>query len=128
VIIRSREQMQPFTARPTWKPLDAHDHTMHHQHLRLLFADHPGRCGRVAGEAAGIYLDDSKNRVTDETIRLLVQRAEGFGRRGRIDATFSGEKTIVTEERAVLHAGVRTAAGERCAVDGVNFVPGWRVE
>ena len=97
---------------------------MRHQHLRSLFADNPGRGGRVAVEAAGIYLDHSKNRVTDETIRLLVQRAEGCGRRGRTDATFSGEKIIVTEERAVLHAALRTAAGERCVVDGGNVVPG----
>jgi len=124
VIIRSREQMQPFTARPTWKPLDAHDHTMHHQHLRLLFADHPGRCGRVAGEAAGIYLDDSKNRVTDEAHRLLAQFAASSGRRGRMDVTFSREKVVVTEERAVLHAALRAAAGERCVVDGGNVVPG----
>ena len=77
MIIPSREQTQPFTRRPTWKTLEAHSRTMRHQHLRSLFADNPGRRERVAVEAAGIYLDHSKNRVTDETIRLLVQRAEG---------------------------------------------------
>ena len=77
MIVPSREQTQPFTARPAWKALEAHDRTMRHQHLRSLFADNPGRRERVAVEAAGIYLDHSKNRVTDETIRLLVQLAEG---------------------------------------------------
>jgi len=124
VIIRSTVQTQPLTARPAWKALEAHYHAMRNLHLRQLFADDPRRGERFAAEAGGIYLDYSKNRVTDETIRLLVQLAEGCGLRGCIDATFSGEKIILTEERAVLHGALRAAAGERCAVDGVNVVPG----
>jgi glucose-6-phosphate isomerase len=124
VVIRSTVQTQPFTARPKWKAREAHDHTMRHQHLRQLFADDPWRRERFAVEAAGTYFEYSKNRIIDETIRLPVELAEGCGLRGRIAATFSGEKITVTEECAVLHAGVRTAADERCVVDDVNVVPG----
>jgi len=123
-MIGSTVQTQLLTARPTWKALEAHDHTMRHQHLRSLFADDPWRRERFAVEVAGTHFDYSKNRITEETIRLPVQLAGGCGLRGRIDALFGGEKINVTEKRAVLHAGVRTAVGERCVVDGVNVVPG----
>ena len=119
----STGQTQPLTARPAWKALEAHHETMSHVHLRQLFADDPGRGERFAAEGAGLYLDYSKNRVTDETIRLLVQLAEECGLRGRIDAMFSGEKINVTEDRAVLHIALRAAEGERFVVDGVDVVP-----
>jgi len=119
----STGQTQPLTARPAWKALEAHHETMSHVHLRQLFADDPGRGARFAAEGAGLYLDYSKNRVTDETIRLLVQLAEECGLRGRIDAMFSGEKINVTEDRAVLHIALRAAEGERFVVDGVDVVP-----
>ncbi|MGB7590205.1 MAG: glucose-6-phosphate isomerase [Terriglobia bacterium] len=119
----STGQTQPLTARPAWKSLEAHYQTMSHVHLRQLFANDPGRGERFAAEGAGLYLDYSKNRVTDETIRLLVQLAEECGLRGRIDAMFSGEKINVTEDRAVLHIALRAAEGERFVVDGVDVVP-----
>ena len=119
----STGQTQPLTARPAWKALEAHHETMSHVHLRQLFADDPGRGERFAAEGAGLYLDYSKNRVTDETIRLLVQLAEECGLRGRIDAMFSGEKINVTEDRAVLHVALRAAEGDRFVVDGVDVVP-----
>jgi glucose-6-phosphate isomerase len=119
----STGQTQPPTARPAWKALEAHHQTMSHVHLRQLFANDPGRGERFAAEGAGLYLDYSKNRVTDETIRLLLQLAEECGLRGRIDAMFSGEKINVTEDRAVLHIALRAAEGERFVVDGVDVVP-----
>ena len=119
----STGQTQPPTARPAWKALEAHHQTMSHVHLRQLFANDPGRGERFAAEGAGLYLDYSKNCVTDETMRLLVQLAEECGLRGRIDAMFSGEKINVTEDRAVLHIALRAAEGERFVVDGVDVVP-----
>ncbi len=119
----STGQTQPLTARPAWKALEAHYQTMSQVHLRQLFADDPGRGERFAAEGAGLYLDYSKNRVTDETIRLLVQLAAECGLRGRIDAMFSGEKINVTEDRAVLHIALRAVEGERFVVDGVDVVP-----
>ena len=92
-------------------------------HLRKLFADDPARGKRLALEAAGLYLDYSKNRVTDETIALLVKLAEESGLRGRIDAMFSGEKINITEKRAVLHVALRAPGGRRIMVDGKNVVP-----
>jgi len=119
----STGQTQPLTARPAWKALEAHYQTMSPVHLRQLFADDPGRGERFAAEGAGLYLDYSKNRVTEETIRLLVQLAEECGLRGRIEAMFSGERINVTEDRAVLHVALRAAEGERFVVDGVDVVP-----
>ena len=120
---RSTEREQPMTERTEWKALAAHYQAIRTVHLRELFADDPRRGERFALEAAGIYLDFSKNRVTDETIRLLVRLAEECGLRGRIDAMFGGEKINVTEERAVLHAALRAAEGERFVVDGRDVVP-----
>jgi len=119
----STGQTQPPTARPAWKALEAPHQTTSHVHLRQHFANDPGRGERFAAEGAGLYLDYSKNRVTDETIRLLLQLAEECGLRGRIDAMFSGEKINVTEDRAVLHIALRAAEGERFVVDGVDVVP-----
>ena len=92
-------------------------------HLRSLFADDPRRGERLAAEGAGLYLDYSKNRITDETIRLLVNLAEECGLRERIEAMFQGQKINVTENRAVLHIALRAPKGEQILVDGVDVVP-----
>jgi glucose-6-phosphate isomerase len=92
-------------------------------HLRQLFADDPGRGERLSVEAAGLYLDYSKNRVTDETLKLLLQLAEESGLRRRIDAMFSGEKINITEKRAVLHTALRAPKDATILVDGKNVVP-----
>ena len=92
-------------------------------HLRRLFADDPGRGERLTAEAAGLFLDYSKNRVTDETLGLLLQLAEESGLRARIDAMFRGEKINVTEDRAVLHVALRAPEGESIVVDGEDVVP-----
>src|SRR5512146_1755023 len=89
--------------RPAWKALGAHYNEIRELHLRKLFADDPSRGERMSAEAAGIYLDYSKNRITDETVKLLLQLAHESGVRARIDAMFGGEKINVTEKRAVLH-------------------------
>ena len=96
---------------------------MRQVHLRQLFADDPRRGERLAVEAAGLYLDYSKNRITDETLRLLLQLAQECGLRERIDAMFRGEKINVTEQRAVLHTALRAPKDERIVVDGVDVVP-----
>ena len=101
----------PHTASTTklaaWQVLDRHHQAMRRVHLRTLFADDPGRGERMAEEAAGIYLDYSKNRIKDETLKLLTALAEESGLRARIDAMFRGEKINVTEDRAVLHVALR---------------------
>ena len=106
-----------------WKALASHYKTVSKLHLRQLFADDPKRGQRLALEAIGLYLDYSKNRVTDETIQLLLQLAEDSGLRDRIDAMFSGEKINVTEKRAVLHVALRAPKDEEILVDGKNVVP-----
>jgi glucose-6-phosphate isomerase len=112
----------PLPERSTWKELSVHYAQMRDVHLRDLFADDPGRGERLAVEACGIYLDYSKNRVTDETLRLLLRLAEESGLRARIDAMLAGERINVTENRAVLHVALRAPRGERIAVDGVDVV------
>ena len=112
-----------LTARPAWKALQSHYEQIRSQHLRGLFADDPKRGERMTVEAAGIFLDYSKNRVTDETLKLLRQLAEECGLRGRIEAMFRGEKINVTENRAVLHVALRAPRGASIMVDGVNVVP-----
>ena len=92
-------------------------------HLRKLFADDPKRGERMTAEAAGIFLDYSKNRITDETLKLLLQLAEESGLRSRIDAMFRGDKINVTEKRAVLHVALRAPKGASIVVDGENVVP-----
>ncbi|HXH27997.1 MAG TPA: glucose-6-phosphate isomerase, partial [Candidatus Polarisedimenticolia bacterium] len=94
---------QPADARPAWRALERHLQEVRELHLRDLFAADPGRGERLTAEAAGLYLDYSKNRVTDETLALLLQLAEESGLRARIDAMFRGETLNVTENRAVLH-------------------------
>ena len=112
-----------LTQRPAWVALGQHYQTMCSIHLRRLFADDPQRGERLAVEAAGLYLDYSKNRITDETIGLLIQLAEECTLRPRIAAMFSGEKINVTEQRAVLHTALRAPAGESVVVDGTDVVP-----
>ena len=113
----------PLRQRPAWKALEAHYGQVKDLSLRKLFADDPKRGERLTAEAVGIYLDYSKNRVTDETLRLLVQLAEECGLRERIDAMFRGDKINVTEKRAVLHVGPPRPQGTSIVVDGMNVVP-----
>jgi glucose-6-phosphate isomerase len=106
-----------------WKALTAHYKTVSKLHLRQLFADDPKRGQRMAVEAVGLYLDYSKNRVTDETLKLLLQLAAESGLRARFDAMFRGEKINITEKRAVLHVALRAPKDESIFVDGKNVVP-----
>jgi glucose-6-phosphate isomerase len=115
--------IKPLAKRPAWKALKAHFKKMQERHLRDLFAEDPKRGVRMAAEAVGITLDYSKNRVTDETVNLLVQLAEESGLRDRIGAMFSGAKINVTEKRAVLHVALRAPRGASIVVDGENAVP-----
>ena len=116
-------RIKPLTGRPAWKALAAHYKKMRERHLRDLFAEDPKRGERMIAEAVGITLDYSKNRVIDETVKLLVQLAEESGLRDRIDAMFSGEKINITEKRAVLHVALRAPRGASIVVDGENVVP-----
>jgi glucose-6-phosphate isomerase len=109
--------------RSPWSALTSHYKTASKLHLRQLFADDPKRGQRMAIQAVGLYLDYSKNRVTDETLKLLVQLAEGSGLQARIDAMFSGEKINITEKRAVLHVALRAPKDASILVDGKNVVP-----
>jgi glucose-6-phosphate isomerase len=112
-----------LTARPAWKALTAHAEKIRPLHLRQLFAEDPERGERLTLDAAGIYLDYSKHRITDETLALLLRLAEESGLRARIDAMFRGEKINVSEERAVLHVALRAPKGASIFVDGENVVP-----
>ena len=112
-----------LTEKPAWKALEEHYRKIRNVHLRSLFADDPLRGERLAAEGAGLYLDYSKNRITDETIRLLVNLAEECGLRERIEAMFRGEKINITENRAVLHIALRAPRSEKILVDGVDVVP-----
>ena len=113
----------PVVERPAWKALEAHYKKVRKLHLRKLFAQDAARGERLTVEALGIYLDYSKNRITDETLQLLLQLAEESGLRARIDAMFRGEKINVTENRAVLHVALRAPRDASIAVDGKNVVP-----
>jgi len=113
----------PPTSLPAWRALEAHYQKMRDVHLRTLFADDGARGSRLTAEAAGIFLDYSKNRVTDETLRLLVGLADESGLRDRIEAMFRGDKINVTEDRAVLHVALRAPKGSSIIVDGANVVP-----
>ena len=112
-----------LTQRPAWKELDRQSQKLRNQHLRDLFATDPVRGERMTAETAGIYLDYSKNRITDETIGLLLQLAHESNLRGRIEAMFRGEKINRTENRAVLHVALRAPKGASIVVDGENVVP-----
>jgi glucose-6-phosphate isomerase len=113
----------PLTTRPAWKALRRHCETIHQLSLRKLFADDRRRAERLATEGAGLYLDYSKNLITDETLKLLGQLAEESDLRSRIDAMFRGEKINVTENRAVLHVALRAPRGTSIVVDGQDVVP-----
>src|SRR5215468_9361703 len=115
--------IQPLTERQAWNALAAHHRKVRELHLRQLFADDPTRGERRTAEAVGLYLDYSKNRITDETLKLLLQLAEESGLRARIEAMFRGEKLNVTENRAVLHVALRAPKGSSIVVDGKNVVP-----
>ena len=116
-------EIPSLTARPAWKALQSHYEKIGRLHLRTLFANDPKRGERMTAEAVGIFLDFSKNRITDETVKLLLQLAEESALRERIDAMFRGEKINVTENRAVLHVALRAPKGASIAVDGENVVP-----
>jgi len=111
---------QSLTQRPAWKALQAHYQQIRHLHLRQLFADDPLRGERFVVDAVGIYLDYSKNRVTDETMRLLIKLADDCGLRERINAMFKGDTINVTERRAALHTALRAPEGDRIMLDGVD--------
>src|SRR3954451_15627058 len=113
----------PLTQRPAWKALEAHYQKVRDVHLRQLFADDPKRGERLTAEGVGLYLDYSKNRITDETLKLLLRLAEESGLRDRIDAMFRGDKINITEKRAVLHTALRAPRGASIIVDGENVVP-----
>jgi glucose-6-phosphate isomerase len=114
----------PLTRRPAWQALEAHFQQVKDVHLRTLFAQDPTRGERLVAEGAGLTLDYSKNRVTDETLRRLLELAEASDVAGRRDAMFRGERLNVTEGRAVLHVALRAPRGESIVVDGENVVPG----
>jgi glucose-6-phosphate isomerase len=116
-------KVQPLTQRAAWKALVAHHEKIQNTPLRSLFSDDPQRASRFTIEAAGLFLDYSKNRITEETRKLLLQLAEESGLRERRDAMFRGEKINVTENRAVLHVALRAPKGEKIVVDGEDVVP-----
>jgi glucose-6-phosphate isomerase len=116
------ETINPLTQRKSWKALAAHHKATRTLHLRDLFRDDPKRGERMTAQAAGLFLDYSKNRVTDETLKLLVQLAEESGLRGRIDAMFRGDKINITEKRSVLHVALRAPKHASILVDGKNVV------
>jgi len=113
----------PLTTVAAWKALGAHYQKVRELHLRQLFADDPKRGERMTAEAIGIYFDYSKHRITDETLRLLLQLTKESGLRARIDAMFRGDKINVTEKRAVLHVALRAPKGKSIIVDGEDVVP-----
>jgi glucose-6-phosphate isomerase len=114
---------QPLTGRSAWQALGQHFTKTKTLHLRDLFAQDPKRGERMTVQAAGLFLDYSKNRVTDETLKLLLQLAKEAGLREHIDAMFKGEKINITENRAVLHVALRAPRSAKIMVDGENVVP-----
>lgn len=119
----STPKAEPLTKRKAWVDLQDHYEEVRGQHLKKLFAEDPQRGERMTAEAVGIFLDYSKNRITDRTIKLLIQLAEDSGLRSHIDAMFRGEKINFTEKRAVLHVALRAPKGTSILVDGENVVP-----
>ncbi len=113
----------PLTELPAWKSLKSHSAAISNVHLRDLFTADPGRAKRFSAEALGLFLDFSKNRITDETMGLLLELARQSNLRARIDAMFRGDKINITENRAVLHVALRAPKGEKIVVDGVDVVP-----
>ena len=123
VSARSGSSSPPLASRPAWKALVAHHRDIERLHLRQLFADNPRRGERFSAEAAGWYLDYPKNRINDETLRLLLELAERCGLRERIAAMFRGDAVNTTEKRAALHTALRTPCGKPIVVDGIDVVP-----
>jgi glucose-6-phosphate isomerase len=121
--VETSPALEPLTQRKSWKKLQAHYKKLRQVHMRSLFADDPRRGERMTAESQGIFLDYSKNRITDKTVQLLLKLAEESGLRSRIDAMFRGDKINVTEKRAVLHVALRAPRGATITVDGVNVVP-----
>jgi glucose-6-phosphate isomerase len=120
---RKQARIKPLTRRKAWKALGAHYKQVCSLHLRELFAADPQRGQRLTAEAVGVYLDYSKNRITDETLPLLMQLAQESGLRERIDAMFRGDTINITENRAVLHVALRAPRGASILVDGENVAP-----
>ncbi|HWA95698.1 MAG TPA: glucose-6-phosphate isomerase [Terracidiphilus sp.] len=118
------KRLKSLTGMDAWKALKVHAKAMNDVHLRTLFAEDSKRGERMTVESEGIFLDYSKNRITDETLKLLLELAEESGLRKRIDAMFSGEKINITEKRAVLHTALRAPKGTTIIVDRKNVVPG----
>jgi glucose-6-phosphate isomerase len=116
--------MEPLKHRRAWQALSTHYEAIERLHLRDLFARDPGRGERMAAEGAGLFLDYSKNRITDRTIELLIELAEESGLRSCIDAMFRGDKINLTENRPVLHVALRAPKDASIVVDGENVVPG----
>jgi glucose-6-phosphate isomerase len=115
--------VKPLTQRPAWKSLEAHQKKIKAFQLRQFFADDPKRGDRMSLEAVGLFLDYSKNRITGETLKLLLKLADESGLKSRIEAMFTGEKINTTENRAVLHVALRAPGGASITVDGKNVVP-----
>ncbi len=115
--------VKPLAQRPAWKSLGAHHKKIKGSHLRQLFADDPKRGERMSVGAVGLFLDYSKNRVTGETVNLLLKLADESGLKPRIEAMFRGDKINITENRAVLHVALRAPAGTSIEVDGKNVLP-----
>ncbi len=118
-----KDTIKPLTRRPAWKALAEHSKQLKKLHLRELFAEDAKRGERFTAEAAGLFLDYSRNRLRDETLRLLVQLAEESNLRARRDAMFGGEKINITENRAVLHVALRAPRDATILVEGKNVVP-----
>ena len=116
-------QTNRLTTKKAWKALEAHSKKVQAEHLRTQFAKDSERGKQLTAEAAGLFLDYSKNRITEETLDLLIQLAEESDLRSRIEAMFSGEKINITENRAVLHVALRAPKGASILVDGNNVVP-----
>jgi glucose-6-phosphate isomerase len=121
--MKPKPAIKPLTRRSAWKALAAHQKKIKARHLRELFASDPKRGERMTAEAVGLFLDYSKNRVTGETLKLLVKLADESGLRTRIKAMFRGDKINITENRAVLHTALRAPKNARILVDGKNVVP-----
>jgi len=118
-----RKSVVPATERPAWKAIETHYLQVRNLHLRDLFAGDPKRGERFTAEAAGVYLDYSKNRITAETLELLLQLAKESGLQARIDAMFQGDKINITEDRAALHVALRAPREASIVVDGRNVTP-----